>query len=90
MFLETLSFNNWYSTRMDDFYYKSKEHQQKHKASIHQIPFFEMPYEMLQYLIDWFKIPTTIYKWKQYPYASYIQWLSRMESVFLYVFVICT
>ena len=85
VFIECLSFNNWYDTTYEDYYYSSKTDQQNGQVSLLTVPFWVMPFELIDYLCSWFKIPTTIYKWKPYPFASYIQWLSKMESIFLYV-----
>lgn len=85
MFLEPLSYNQWYNTSMKDFYYQGKLDAQNNQVSTLKIPFFQLPYEMLMYLIEYFKIPSKIYKWKAYPFISYLQWLSAMESCFVYV-----
>lgn len=85
MFLESLSYDKWKNTTMEDFAYKSKLEQQSSNASKITIPFFQMPFEMINYLVQWFKIPKSIYQWKPYPYASSIQWLSGMDSCFVYV-----
>lgn len=88
MFLPTMTRKRWQNTVIGDLVYHSIRKKRRREPAIVAIPFYSMGQSEIETIIKWLHIDESVYKMEHAPYASALQWVAAIESLFTYVIYI--
>lgn len=82
IFISSMSIKLWKDIKNVDLYFESEHAKKQQKHKLTYIPFWSMGKSEIQTLMNWAHILPRHYELKPHAYASTLQWVSAIDSVF--------